>query len=155
VARRKRKVEERYGPWTAHNIRLCDDLYTIDAGVLGGSEVRLQQVVQIVADVGHAPIEQLRVLDLGALEGLFALEFARRGARVVAIGGREANLEKIRFAKEVLELDRLELRWKMFEGSSGGCTGSSMSHCAWVSSTTWMPRMCSCLWIGCGGSADM
>lgn len=116
VARRKQQVEERYGPWTAHNIKLSDDLYTIDASVVGGSEVRLQQVVQLVADAGHAPIEQLRVLDLGALEGLFALEFARRGASVVAIEGREANLEKIRFAKEVLELDQLELRLEDVRG---------------------------------------
>jgi 2-polyprenyl-3-methyl-5-hydroxy-6-metoxy-1,4-benzoquinol methylase len=123
VVRRKQQVEERYGPWTAHNIQLCDDLYTIDASVVGGSEVRLQQVVQIVADVAHAPIEQLRVLDLGALEGLFALEFARRGASVVAIEGREANLEKIRFAKEVLELDRLELRLEDVRGLQRGLHG--------------------------------
>jgi SAM-dependent methyltransferase len=116
VARAKREVEDRYGPWTSHNIQLRDDLYTIRPGLVGGSEVRLQQIVQVVADVAQAPIDELRVLDLGALEGLFALEFARRGAAVVAIEGREANLEKIRFAKEVLGLDRLELRLEDVRG---------------------------------------
>jgi SAM-dependent methyltransferase len=116
VARWKHEVEDRYGPWTAHNIQLRDDLYTIRPGLVGGSEMRLQQIVQVVADVAQAPIDQLRVLDLGALEGLFALEFARRGATVVAIEGREANLEKIRFAKEVLGLDRLELRLEDVRG---------------------------------------
>jgi SAM-dependent methyltransferase len=110
IARKKREIEDRFGPWTAHNIQLADDLFTIGPGIVGGSEVRLQQIVQVVTDVARAPIDQLRVLDLGALEGLFALEFARRGATVVAVEGREANLEKIRFAKDVLGLDRLELR---------------------------------------------
>jgi hypothetical protein len=73
--------------------------------------------------MAHGPIEQLRVLDLGALEGLFALEFARRGASVLAIEGREANIEKIRFAKEVLELDRLELRLEDVRGLQRGLHG--------------------------------
>jgi hypothetical protein len=96
LAKTKVEVEDRYGPWTAHNIQLADDLFTIGPGIVGGSEVRLQQIVQVVTDVARAPIEQLSVLDLGALEGLFAVEFARRGATVVAVEGREANLEKIR-----------------------------------------------------------
>jgi SAM-dependent methyltransferase len=116
VARRKREVEDRYGAWTAHNIRLLDDLYTMAPGVIGGSEVRLQQIMQIVGDVSPAPFDQLRVLDLGALEGSFSVEFALRGASVVAIEGRQANLEKIRFAKEVLGLDRLELRLEDVRG---------------------------------------
>lgn len=110
VARRKQEIEDRYGPWTAHNIRLQDDIYTIGPDVVGGSEVRLRQITQLVSDTARTPIGQLRILDLGALEGLFSLELARLGASVVAIEGREANLEKIRFAKEVLELDRLDLR---------------------------------------------
>jgi len=110
VARRKHEIEDRYGPWTAHNIRLQDDVYTIGPDVVGGSEVRLRQISQLVSDTAQIPFGQLRILDLGALEGLFSIELARLGASVVAIEGREANIEKIRFAKEVLELDRLELR---------------------------------------------
>jgi SAM-dependent methyltransferase len=116
LARMKREIEERFGPWTAHNIQLAEDLFTIGPGIVGGSEVRLQQIVQVVSDVARAPIDQLRVLDLGALEGLFAIEFARRGATVVAVEGREANLEKIRFVKDVLGLDRLELRLEDVRG---------------------------------------
>jgi len=67
-------------------------------------------VVQLVADLAHGPIEKLRVLDLGAFEGLFAVELARQGATVVAIEGREASLEKMRLAKEALELENLEVR---------------------------------------------
>jgi 2-polyprenyl-3-methyl-5-hydroxy-6-metoxy-1,4-benzoquinol methylase len=110
IAARKREIEARYGPWTAHNLQLWDDLYTIRPGVAGGNEARVRQVLQLVADLAHGPIERLRILDLGALEGLFAVELARQGASVVAVEGREANLEKMRLAKEALGLEHLELR---------------------------------------------
>jgi SAM-dependent methyltransferase len=105
----KQAVEGRFGPWTSHNIALTEDVYTMERGVVAGSEVRLRQIVQLVCDISPKPVAELRILDLGALEGLFALEFARRGARVVAVEGREANLEKMRFAQTSLRLDDLEL----------------------------------------------
>lgn len=96
--------------------QLQDDLYTIQRGVAGGNEARVRRVVQLVADLAHGPIERLRVLDLGAFEGLFAVELARQGATVVAIEGREASLEKMRLAKEALELENLELRLEDVRG---------------------------------------
>jgi SAM-dependent methyltransferase len=105
----KAEVVERYGPWTAHNIRLRDDLYTMVPGIEGANEFRLRRIVQIISDVTGRPFEQLRVLDLACLEGLFAVELARRGADVVAIEGREANIEKARFARAALSLHNLEL----------------------------------------------
>jgi Methyltransferase domain len=110
IETRKHEIEARYGPWTAHNMQLQDDLYTIQPGIAGGNESRLRRVLQLVADLAHTPINHMRVLDLGALEGLFAVELARRGASVVAIEAREANLEKIRLAKDALRLQNLELR---------------------------------------------
>jgi len=102
-------VIAKYGPWTAHNIHLRDDLYTIVPGIEGDNELRLHRIVQIVADVSPQSLDKLRVLDLGCLEGLFAVELARRGAHVVGLEGREANIAKARFAKDVLELGTLEL----------------------------------------------
>ena len=29
IIRKKQDVITKYGPWTAHNIQLCDDIYTI------------------------------------------------------------------------------------------------------------------------------
>jgi SAM-dependent methyltransferase len=107
---RKREVESRYGAWISHNLQLQDDLYTIKRGVAGGNEARVRRVVQLIADLAHEPMERLRVLDLGAFEGLFSVELARRGAAVVAVEGREASLEKMRLAKEALGLDNLEVR---------------------------------------------
>jgi Methyltransferase domain len=98
---------ERHGPWTSHDVQLADGVSTRP----GGADFdRLRRCLQIAVDVTATPLEELRVLDLGALEGQYAIEFAAHGATAVAIEGREANIEKARLAKEVLGLERLELR---------------------------------------------
>jgi 2-polyprenyl-3-methyl-5-hydroxy-6-metoxy-1,4-benzoquinol methylase len=51
-------------------------------------------VVQLVADLAHEPIERLRVLDLGAFEGLFAVELARQGATVEEHLGSQLIVEE-------------------------------------------------------------
>jgi SAM-dependent methyltransferase len=101
----KQELEERFGPWTAHNIRLADGLFTISPAP-SGDEVKLRRVVQLVSDVFAGRLDGLRVLDLACLEGMYAIEFAARGAEVVAIEGREANLEKARFAARALAVDQ-------------------------------------------------
>jgi 2-polyprenyl-3-methyl-5-hydroxy-6-metoxy-1,4-benzoquinol methylase len=100
----KQRVIERFGKWTDHNIHISDGLYTIGEDVVS---TRLRRIVQIVADVASEPLSSLRVLDLACLEGLYAVELARQGAQSVAIEGREANVEKVRFVKNALGLDNL------------------------------------------------
>ena len=100
----KAALEARYGAWTAHNIRLADDLYTISPEP-AGDEVKLRRVTQVALDVCGGSLEGIRVLDLACLEGMYSLELARRGAQVVAVEGREANVEKARFAARVLGVD--------------------------------------------------
>jgi len=60
------------------------------------AHLRLRRITQTIADLAGKPWDQLRIVDLGSLEGLFALEFASHGARVLAIEGREANNVKAR-----------------------------------------------------------
>jgi 2-polyprenyl-3-methyl-5-hydroxy-6-metoxy-1,4-benzoquinol methylase len=103
----KNDVITRYGEWTAHNICLQDDVYTI-APTIVGDEVKLRRIVQCVLDLAGGSVEGLRILDLACLEGLYAIELARHKANCVGIEGREANIEKARFAKQVLRLDNLD-----------------------------------------------
>lgn len=69
---------------------------------------RIKRIVQIVSDICQKPWEKLRVLDLACLEGGFSIEFALRGANVLGIEGREANIAKARFAKDALSLTNVD-----------------------------------------------
>jgi SAM-dependent methyltransferase len=106
ILERKEEVTRRFGPWTAHCIHLGHGIYTFDPPWM---DARLRRFVQVAADAAGQPLDALRVLDLACLEGHFGIEFARHGSRVVAIEGREANLAKTRFARDVLALDNLEV----------------------------------------------
>ena len=103
----KQAVVAAHGEWTDHNVHLAGDLYTIGPEV---ASPRLRRMLQIVADAAGRPLAGLRALDLGCLEGMYAIELARQGAETVAIEGRERNLAKARFVKEALGLDNLTLR---------------------------------------------
>ena len=108
IRREKADIVARYGEWTAHNIHLGGDVYTMQSAITG-DEYRLRRVMQIIDDVAARAPQNLRVLDLACLEGMYSVELARRGATVVAIEGREANIAKAAFAKRVLRLDTLTL----------------------------------------------
>lgn len=103
----KRAIEARYGPWTAHNIRLDDEIYTISDNP-NGNDLALRRVLQIIADQTGVPLDRLRVLDLACLEGLYAIELGLQGATVVAIEGREQSIAKARFVGETLGLSKVE-----------------------------------------------
>ena len=110
IIQKKQEIIGQFGEWTAHNIQLKDDIYTFDQkhpkfqDQLTRHGAHLRRILQAVSDATGKPLNTLRVLDLACLEGLYGIEFARHGAEVIAIEGREANIEKARFAKDVLEL---------------------------------------------------
>lgn len=107
LRRGKQAVVAAHGAWTDHNVHLGGDLYTIGPEV---TSPRLRRMIQLVADAAGRPLAGLRALDLGCLEGMYAIELARQGVETVAIEGRETNLAKARFVKEALGLDHLTLR---------------------------------------------
>ena len=106
IAKEKQEHIKRLGPWTAHCIHLTDDIYTFDHPEM---DPRLRSILQISSDITGKPLDELRVLDLACLEGHFGIEFALHGSQVVAVEGRETNLEKARFVTKALGLDNIEL----------------------------------------------
>jgi len=98
IKKRKAEIVARHGEWTAHNIQLADGLYTIDKRIIG-DEILLRRTTQIISDIAGEPLENLRILDLACMEGLYPIELGFHGSRVVGIEGREANIEKARFCK--------------------------------------------------------
>jgi SAM-dependent methyltransferase len=120
--KRLAEVVARHGEWTAHDVYLGDSVSTLPS--LGPDLSRLRRVVQLAADLTDRPLSELRVLDLGALEGQFAIEFALQGAEAVAIEGRETNATKARVAAELLGLKRLEVRVEDVRNLSPGRHGT-------------------------------
>lgn len=108
IADEKRRIEEKHGAWT-HNLRLGEGVYTRGPAAVAGTW-RIRRYLQIVADFGATAFDKMRVLELACFEGMYGAEFAARGASVLGVEIRDANIEKARFAKRVLELDSLELR---------------------------------------------
>jgi ubiquinone/menaquinone biosynthesis C-methylase UbiE len=105
LRRKMDQVIEQYGEWTAMNIHVGEDVYTIDPGI---ADERLRRFMQIARDTLRRPLHGLKVLDLACCEGIYAIEFALQGAETVGIELREANLAKARFSQEALGLDHLK-----------------------------------------------
>src|ERR1700722_16918965 len=106
IRKRKAAIEAEFGHWTTNNIPLGHGIET--APQFACAHLLLRRVTQTIADLSGKPWNQLRILDLGSLEGIFALEFASQGAQVVAIEGRESNNVHSRFAAEALGMSNVE-----------------------------------------------
>jgi hypothetical protein len=91
------------GPWSAHNIKLGEDFYTLGPEIVN-DEYKLRRVVQNIRDLAKKDFSELRILDLACLEGLYGLECALQGAEVTFLDAREPNLRKVDFAAKALGL---------------------------------------------------
>src|SRR5438270_9614869 len=103
----KQTLIDKFGPWTASNIHLHDRFYTIGEHI-HGDEIKVRRVLQIVSDLTRREIAGIRLLDLACHEGIYAIEFARHGANVLGIEGRDAHIQKARFVKAALSLGNLD-----------------------------------------------
>lgn len=88
-----------YGQWINEN-----DAWSRTRG--NAPNTRLRRVLQTAGDLTAKPLSDCRVLDLGCLDGQYAIEFALHGATVVGIDVRESNLDQARAAADLLNLER-------------------------------------------------
>ena len=104
IERRLEELQQQYGQWS-FDIPLPHGVWT--RGNEKIPHTRLKRILQVAHDLCPKPLGQCRVLDLGCLDGLFAVEFALHGADTVGIEVREANIRKAMFCQQVLELANL------------------------------------------------
>jgi SAM-dependent methyltransferase len=62
----------------------------------GGQEngVKVRRIMQITRDLSRQPFPELRILDLGCGEGVYAIEAGLRGAEVIALDARTQRMDK-------------------------------------------------------------
>ncbi len=95
--------------WTAHNIRLNDELTTWSGhSDFLATDLRLRAIERIFRFAFGDRVPELRIADLGSLEGGFALAFAQRGARVLGLEARKANFEKLALLCDHFDLPGLQ-----------------------------------------------
>ncbi|HKC66196.1 MAG TPA: methyltransferase domain-containing protein [Pyrinomonadaceae bacterium] len=94
--------------WTSHNIRLSDAITTMPGQPdFLETDLRLKAILRAVSFLYRDSVSDLRVADLGCLEGGFALALAERGMRVTGIEARRKNFEKVKLLKEHFGFENL------------------------------------------------
>lgn len=93
-----RKLIEQFGPWTAHSLRVTDDLWTTP---VASGFARSKHIMSALLTCCGGSLTGKRILDLGCLEGGFLCECAALGAEeAVGIECKPANLAKVRYTIE-------------------------------------------------------
>ena len=77
-----------------------------EKGLANGVKVR--RVMQIATDLARRPWSNLRILDLGCGEGVYAIEAGLRGAEVLALDGRKERMNLGRACAERHGLSRVQ-----------------------------------------------
>ena len=95
--------------FTAHNIRLDDGTFTRpESPRLVVDHPWFTSTRGILETVFPGDKSQLRLADVGCLEGGYAVEFARMGFRVLGIDVRESNIAACNYVKSKTNLPHLE-----------------------------------------------
>jgi SAM-dependent methyltransferase len=95
-------------PFTAHNIQLRDGACTRPGAPLTAEEPVTRAVMRTL-DLFFPPPQRsgTTVIDIGCLEGGYAVEFARAGFEVTGLEARQVNVERCEFAAAALALHNL------------------------------------------------
>jgi SAM-dependent methyltransferase len=97
--------------FTAHNIRLDDGTFTKPDSTSMVEHPWFISARRVLETVFPGDKSQLRLADLGCLEGGYAVEFARMGFRVLGIEVRELNIAACNYVKSKTDLPNLEFAW--------------------------------------------
>lgn len=94
--------------FTAHNIRLDDGLYTISNDKIAIHEHGIFRSAKRIINALFAPnLDNVRLVDLGCLEGGYAVEFARLGLHVTGIDVRQSNIDACNYVKSRINVKSL------------------------------------------------
>ncbi|HMR84233.1 MAG TPA: methyltransferase domain-containing protein [Niabella sp.] len=97
--------------FTAHNILLDDGTKTLrdDQILLGDSAVwkSIEKTTNLFINKSTEERKSLRVVDLGCLEGGYAVQFARMGFDTLGIDARKENIDNCNYVKSKLNLPNL------------------------------------------------
>lgn len=94
--------------WTSHNIHLSDAITTMPGQPdFLETDLRLKAILRAILFLYRDGFSDLRVADLGCLEGGFALALAERGMSVTGIEARWKNFEKVKLLKEHFGFENL------------------------------------------------
>ena len=94
-------------PFTTHRIRLAGNLFTAEQDMEPDRDLRTSLVVETADAMGG--MVGMSVVDLGCLEGGFALEFPRRGTtRVLGIELRARSVDRCNLACELTGLKQVQ-----------------------------------------------
>lgn len=95
--------------FTAHNIRLDDGTYTKpDAGLSLDVHPWFLAAKRVLDATFPGDKTQLRIADLGCLEGGYTVEFARLGFQALGLDVREQNIDACRYVQSRVNLPNLD-----------------------------------------------
>jgi tRNA G46 methylase TrmB len=95
--------------FTAHNIRLDDGSFTIPEMPYQMEDFPLLKFTkQFLRFVFPSGVAGKRIVDLGCLEGGYAVSFAREGLRTLGIEIRQSNIDNCLRVKQATNLANLE-----------------------------------------------
>lgn len=95
-------------PFSAHNIVLDDGTQTLPGREISAETGICQTALQAMRENFPGSPGEVRVADLGALEGGYAVALARAGYRVTAIEVRAVNMDRCRYVAAHTHLPNLE-----------------------------------------------
>jgi SAM-dependent methyltransferase len=96
-------VRDLLGGWS-HNIKLADGIYTSYVDEFYPAH---REVMEVINHALGGRFSGKRIVDIGCLEGYYAVECALQGAEVLGIEGKRLNIKKCEFVKSVLGVERL------------------------------------------------